>query len=355
MQKRIFSLIAIICILTGCSLDSTFLGREYKKIKDLDFGATIQLKSEPLSYIKNQLVRPAQLLLMNDLLLVTDNKSEKPLHVINLKEQKYLGQFINKGEGPNEISSPWKLSKVDENSFIITDIRQRKYLGYTLENLLASSTPFTEEKTVQTGFVSSFFYDKDHNKLFYTGNLTDNYRLHEKNLNSKEVKGYATLLEADSGSNTIEVKNHLSHTGASANKDYSLFVFSYIYSPILETYNIKTKELKTVVIPHDNEPIYRSRINEGVTEVAVTQTSLLEFTSSIISDKYIYALYAGRPIFEETPHNSTIYVFDHDLNPIKKYSLNEEIDTFVIKDDNILYGLDNITEIYPRILKYKLD
>lgn len=354
MKNKGIIIISILILFISCQSESEFLGRKVTVIKDSNF-KEISLKSKSLDYIENKLIRPTDLLIMDSLIIVVDGKSEKPLHAIDTKNKNYIGQYINKGKGPNELDAPWRLSKINQSSFLITDIFQRKYLGFTINDLLTTSVPFEEKKIVQTGRVNSLFYDKLNSKMFYIGNFPEDYRLYEKNLISGNIKGHASLLTATNGSNAIEVKNHISHALASVNKDYSLFAFSYIHSPLIETLNVTTGELKTVIIPERTEPIYESRVREGITEVGMTSESLITFPNIKISNKYIYALYSGRKLGDNELKKSTIYVFDQELNPIKKINLDAKINSFDVKNDSLIYGLDLDTDIYPKILSYTLN
>lgn len=47
---------------------------------------------------------------MGDGLLIMDYKSDSMFHYVNLKQKKYVGQFGAKGQGPDEIYSPYKPS-----------------------------------------------------------------------------------------------------------------------------------------------------------------------------------------------------------------------------------------------------
>lgn len=247
------------------------------------------------------------------------------------------------------------MSAIDDSSFIVTDFTQRKYLLYTIDSLITSSKPFIEDQLDQKGVVYGAYYNPDLNKLFYQGYLAGNHRLYEKDVKSDEVIGYATLLDAPMEPNTIEVKNHLSHAESSSNADNTLFAFAYRFAPMLETYNYKTNTLKTIVIPNKKVPIYTtSQGDNGVVRVGVRENTTNKFSDIFISEKYIYALYRGKGVFEEKAKKSIMYVFDLELNPLKKISLDVELSNFEVKNDAILYGLDITTDIYPRIVKYEL-
>ncbi|WP_281989364.1 BF3164 family lipoprotein [Aquimarina aggregata] len=357
MTKKIILLSVFIFQFISCNTKETeYLGRKNViKITDSDFKEDISLVSESLPYMTDQLILPGRLLLLDDFLIVTERKSDKTLHVIDLKTEKYMGMFVNKGEGPNEIRSPWTVSKIDNTSFIIADFRQRKYLCYTIDELMNSSIPFLEEKLEQNGITDNLYYNKNLDKLFYSGTFTENHMLFEKELTSGKIIGHSTLLDANGSLNNIEVKNHLSFKQSHSNSDNTFFAFTYAFAPVVETFDINTKMLKTITLPHTNEPIYKSVIHkDGSTSVGVINKTITEFCDVYMSDNYIYALYSGKTIGEKKSKTSIIYVFDLELNPIKKYNLDAEIQYFEVKDDTIIYGLDFETDIYPRIAKYNL-
>ncbi|GAA4109361.1 hypothetical protein GCM10022393_05910 [Aquimarina addita] len=96
---------------------------------------------------------------------------------------------------------------------------------------------------------------------------------------------------------------------------------------------------KTVVLPHQEEPLFNVTENEGETMVGVPQNFTLEFDDIIMSDTYIYALYKRRKVVDDHPENSTIYVFDYDLKPLKMFVLDNYIEFFDVVNDTVIYGL----------------
>ncbi len=359
LMRKSLLIVLIYSIISCTGSKSDYLGRkDYKMIEDSDF-KEVSLTSKPLSFLKDQLIKPSGILLVGDFLIVKERRSDQVLHVINLKKEEYTGIFVNKGEGAREIKSAWAMSKIDETSFIISDVRQRKYLCYTIDDLVNSSTPFKEGRLEQRGFTNTIFYNKNLGKLFYTGQFSEDFLMLEKDLKSGNVTGYGTLLDdASYASNSIVVKNHLSHATSSSNFDNTFFVFAYRNAPIIENFDYKTNKLKTIVLPNSNEPIYKAIKNDSgiISTVAVLDETIFHFNDVFMTDKYIYALYKGNTFKNwNKRHNSVVYVFDLELNPIKKYNLDIEILSFEIKDDAILYGLDIKTDIYPSIVQFDLD
>ncbi len=124
--------------------------------------------------------------------------------------------------------------------------------------------------------------------------------------------------------------------------------FSYcIYSEIFEILQLQKEGTLTKIKDiHFDKAIY---IPEGdgknSASAVIKKESKMAFLSGAATDKYIYLLYSGRVIgtdFYFALKSNTILVFDWDGNPIIRYNLDVDINTFTVSEDNkIIYAIVN--------------
>lgn len=353
-MKKIITICILTILLSSCS-DNSFLGRaDFKKLEDSDFTEISYVKSSQLSGIKNdQLIKPNGIYIIGDFLIISETRDEKVLKVYDLKKDSYLGGFITKGMGVNEVSFPWFVSKIDDTSFVLGDGDKREFSFYKTSDLLKELPAYKKIK-IDSVLLNSFIYDKQNDVCFYTGFTTENKLFYELDEKSNEIVGYETLLDTWKKKNLIEVKQHLSVNYIKYNSERKTFAFAYCYAPMIETFDYNTKKLKTLILPTDEKPKYKIGKDNGKTFVAEFSKTQYHFNDLVMTDDYIYGLYDGKTgETRKDKVNSMIYVIDYELNPVKKIILDTELYSFDIKD-NFIYGLDKKTEKFPRILKYKL-
>ncbi len=276
--------------------------------------------------------------LLGHYLLISDTSAQKNIHIVDIKENTYLGGFIDIGSDPDELSSQWGLSKNSDTTFIISDTYYKKFLGFNVNELLTTGKSFIRGEIDKEDIPYFFDYNEDKNSLLYAGHLTDEFRLHEKDLDSGTINGYGEILKDPTGkSDAIKARNFLSVANVSSNRSY--FAFAYIFVPMVEVFDYQKKETKTVLLPDNKEPTYYVRQEDGVLSVGAGRGATFEFDDITMSDKYIYALYTRRKISDGHPGKSRIYVFDYELNPLKIYNLDHYIQFFDVDNDEVIYGL----------------
>ncbi len=337
MGIRLIKVLVIIFLYNSSVAQTQYLGRECKKLTNDNFKESIDLVSKPLAIAEGKLIAPVKTILLDKYLIISDLDTQKNTHIIDIEEEKYLGQFIDIGSGPNQISRLGALSKIDDTSFLVSDPYEKKYIGFKVDKLLNSSVPYTRGTYEEDGHLNFLDYDIKNNKLFYSGLLTQEYRLFEKDINSGAITGHEQLLSSPSGTNTIEVKNFLSI--AKVARFNSHFAFAYEGVPLVEIFDYKNQKLTSVLIPHSKQPKYFTSVEEGETLLGITRESIYEFLDIRITDKYVYALYRGQEFSNEEPKKSVLYVLDYKLTPIKKYNLDAEIVSIAIHNDTTMYAI----------------
>ncbi|WP_024771535.1 BF3164 family lipoprotein [Aquimarina macrocephali] len=331
--------VLVIIVLYSTTIQAQYMGRAtYKQLTNDDFKEVVSLQSDTLDVISGKLIRPVKMNLLGHYLVISDISAQKNIHIVDIKENKYLGGFIDIGSGPDELSSQWGLSKSSDSTFIVSDTYYKKFLGFNINELLTTGKSFIRGEIDKEDIPYFFDYNEDKNSLLYAGHLTNEFRLHEKDLDSGTISGYGELLKDPTGkSDEIKVRNFLSVANISSNRSY--FAFAYIFAPMVEVFDYQKKETKTVLLPDNKEPTYYAREEEEVLSVGAGRDATLEFDDITMSENYIYALYTRRKMKNLNSGKSRVYVFDYKLNPIKIYNLDRYIQFFDVDNDNVIYGL----------------
>ncbi len=309
------------------------------------------LSSVKIDSISEHLKSPTHVYLLDDYLIIFENKSDKILHLFNLKNKKYQGAYIDKGQGPGEVAFPWSLSKEGNKEFILYDAQLRKILGYQIDSLINNDSFFLEQKFNQSGatnFVTTF-----DDTYFFTDESNFNNSIYSIGINteSSQINGYGKPPVLVSASDSDAIKATAASTFMAAKN--GTFVLAYRLSPRIEIFNYKNNEWKTIISPENFEIDYTVASEEGETFFAVNKNTRLAYLDVVLTDKYIYALYGKNKLLESMyGKGRTIYVYDYDGNPIKKLVLDKDIVFFDVKNDESIYALS--VDLYPEILNFKI-
>jgi hypothetical protein len=346
MLKHILLLSVVFLLITSCKEEQKLVTEKLNPYME------IKIKAERLITNIDSIISPGRILIIKDHLIISDFKGEKSFHIIDLKNNKYLNSFANKGQGPSEIVTPWNLSKIDDRSFLITDITQKKVLAFDLGNLLENkSKAFLEKNINQNGMSTSVTLYQD--DLFYIDAINGAKRLYKQSIEEdKGIEGYGKLIDIEGENNDRElVKAQLSDAFMKANNGH--FIFAYKYYPLIELFDLKTNKWISITSPYEFTPDY-SVVEEGESSFfAVNKDTKNTFIDLAVTDKYIYALYSGEILLDNYySKGKEVFVYDYDGNLIKKYYLDQELVSFDISGDSFIYGLN--VDILPELFKFDL-
>ncbi len=350
---------AIICICSNTLLgQKKYMGLPIDKFyTDADFIAQSELSSTHITDYDENFVFPNSLILMNDHLILKDIDAQKWIQVIDLKNKKYIGNFIDNGEGEQALSELQTFKKNDETSFTLYDQSSKKYMVFTVDQLINGSTPrITDSLSVDKDDLFVFFLNHNvaKNEIYYSGILSDTTRLIHKDLKTGVSTGYGRLPTPVSGLKTSHIRNQLSVS--SANSHNNRFIFPYENIPLLELFDSSAKTFKRVLLPSDDLPNYGAWIENEKEMFGIYRNTIVHFTDTYLSDSYIYVVYQGKKVVDKEKKGSVLYVFDHELKPVKKYRLDIGIDQFVVYKDKVVYGLHfKDRSEKPKLLQYNLD
>lgn len=317
---------------------------------DEDFKIEENLSSEVIQSISDSLIQPGRISIVDEYLLISDFKAGKPLHILNLKNQNHLGSYGVKGQGPGEVATPWSFSELTSKKFTLVDIVQKKILEYDIDTLLRFNRPVYEQKLNQNGFTQ--FAKVYGDTIFFDDGYKLNYRLYKSKFydvkNTSSINGYGEIpIIVDAEISDI-VKRDM--TMAHMKSKNGFFVFVYMYCPRIEIFDYGKKQWKTIISPKNFVPEFNKSVQKGFT---VTKKTVYAYPDIALTDKYIYALYSEKRIMDHVyPKSNSIYVFDFEGNPIKKYNLDKDISFFSVKNDSTIYATN--VETNPELVVFSL-
>jgi hypothetical protein len=330
MNKKIIFLF-IIFALYNCSTSKkdNFKKRSFNT-EDLD---VVNLKSTEILNVCDSTSLTTKVLCISDKLILNEARGKGFFHVVDLKNEKYLGLFGNIGSGPGEIGHGENLAKDDNGDLQIYDSQQKKIVVFNIE-LLKKNIGFEKEYQLSKliGSINTFVLDKEVYSLSFA---KPDHRIYVSDLQGNLKDSIGTIPAENNGKFLKNVFAQGHDAKIQFNND--IIALSYLTTPIIQIFNRKNKQWIVTNGPEHFPSIFIQKNNNSL---AYTKESKTAYVDIKVSNKYIYALYSGRHLFDEEFGCKDIYVFDMDGNPVKHYVLDKEIIAFDIYEDNFIYGLE---------------
>lgn len=304
---------------------------------------------------------PVRVILIDTFLIAADMKKDSILNIFSTRSKEYLGNYISRGSGPNELITCSSMTESNNSkSFWTFDISSRKFSECNIDSLLNNNTKFN--KTINFNKIKSeliainqpqwisdntlicnslfkynerfFILDKELNikKKVYNSNLN----IHEK---------FSEKILGDIFSSFIDIK-----------PDRSKIAVAGRYLDLLEIYD-NNGDLLTMTKGPTKDFNFKFDI-----ENSLNQGSLIKLPETKrgyigikTTNNYIYLLYSGkdRKNPDHYSFSNIIYTFDWNGNPIKKYELDAQISSFEIDEkENKIYGLHHDSYIITYNISY---
>ncbi|MEP1087432.1 MAG: BF3164 family lipoprotein [Algoriphagus sp.] len=309
-----------------------------------NFITTQNLNSIVLQNITDSMFIPTQIHISKNLLFVSEKSSDAILHILNIATGQYLGIHGTRGAGPGEVLNAWKLFSPDEETIGVFDPELGKAIVYDIDTLL-NENKYSKEY-LQSGMINSNGVSIVDENIYFLSNMNMPesrilyYAKTTQGLNLEKKGQLPTLDKKYPNFQAEEERSVVSHAKL-INND-KIFVVSYYNIPMMTIYDIKSaKEISIVGPDKFPEPELFGNIRY--------------YYSSYISKKYIYLLYIeNKKEFDYT--SSTILVFDHNGEPVKKLLLDTEIFQLAVYNDSTIYGLVDGTETSDfEVVKFQIE
>lgn len=356
---RIHKLIIFIYILSTISCrDNIEINQNIANTKtisfiDNDFKQVYKAKSIKLEGVSDSLFNIGKIACTEDYLVIIDFANVNPLHIINRKDDSYLGAFGDIGQGPGEVLVPWGLYSIYKNSIEVFDSQQQKIIDFNIDSLMLGGRYLKEYdlKKFENNSNSALIFK---NKIYSTSGTNIEYRLFEIGFSEIEnnLNGYGNIPD--------KVNDIPDHIHANANitnmqMDNNVFAFNYLNTPLIQVLNLNSKIDFFLSGPEFFTPIYKVDNKLKSPMYMFTKESRLGYTDAKVTNKHIYALYNGNKVSDPTGQNARIiYVFELDGSLVKKIVLDKGVINFDIYNDKIIYGIRIVEGRKFEVLKFHI-
>lgn len=338
-MRKVLVLALLIQIL-GCSEKRN----DPASYKMQDFGPLFLLDQVDTLKVPPVIYKPRGIAVYKNSLFISDD-ADTLLKVFTLPDCEFIGQYITRGRGPNEISSPRASGLFASKDFIALSGRDGRILHVDIndkEISIRKTTNLPEELFD----INYLFHLGD--SCFYGSSIT--------------IEGPGEFTSFNSITNTVKAdfaqipmvieeypessRKRLSFGAVSVRNDFKKFAKAYLLFPTIRIFDSQGKEERIVTMTDIEE-------FKGQNKTPLEELPWSQFGGKIVSTKkYIFVEY--RVLYnKETRITSHILVLDWDGNPIKimKFPDQDRVNLlpFAVSQDNkYLYTISEIAldEIY---------
>lgn len=335
-----------LAMLSGCEKNNRSIINTTQKILIEDFPQAQFLSGEIMKNISDSLFKPTNLFINGNHLFVTETTSNNLLHIINLQNNTYLGKRGKRGPRPGEVLNIWHFSSNSNGKIALFDIELGKILIYNIDSLIQNKS--AEQEYTNKNLIYSKSIGMHENDLFYLENVFNkaksSVRFYITKINdptqSSESIGNLPVLTSHYP-NFPKEQEQLVLANARLVNNKNIVAIPSNNIPLLEIYNLDTKEKQTISGP--DELPSEDRFGK-----------IYYHSYPYITEKFIYILYINDRLNPDY-NTSTILVFDHTGNPVKKIELDQKAFSLAVLNDEYIYTLsENINTFEYTISKYDL-
>ena len=306
------------------------------------------LKGEEIT-LKQPLGNPAQMILVDTLLLLQNPNRDIITDVLNIKTGEIIASFCKRGRGPGEIIYPFPPQYLKEtNEFLLHDLNGKKEVFYSLDLVLKGEAKnYTKIVKIDSVYPRRIQLVKDN--TFFCGLIGHkNGYMHCKiDMDGNVVKWINKFPDIDIEYNNI-VASNIFPTDISVSPDLSTVVVSYSKWGKIEIYDYEGNPIINYFGPDYKK--LDIRVGSGNNPV-LTSKNIETYWAAVLNNNNFMIPYSGNKyngimLFGEILH------LDFKGNLIARYKLEPAVaDIQVDWENRIIYGLN--TEMEPIILKYK--
>lgn len=271
----------------------------------------------------------ADLLFVNDYLVVSEYEGLDYFKIINIKSDKVIKKFGKKGEGPCEIKLHSNIQKVGSSSIGVFVRPDFNYVEYNLENL---DSLYCHSETKEFDFNFQKLVNLDKGLFLGVGLFNGRYVL----TNSNDYKIDSVFLDYpfDKDLNiSYEEKAMLFQGDFTIQPVINRVAFATRSIEALDIFSFDGKEMEVVKSISGNKlPVFSSS-NDGVTISAnLSESNIWGYLSVSSSNSHIYLLYSGKRTGDDFQKSKIVLVYDWEGNPIRKIELDQEVSTIAVNE-----------------------
>lgn len=321
-------MLLFICILGACKDERKHLVLDLFSESEHLFQRKSNIQEDSLATIEG-------LVCDKENLVVYDLHSGDSYTLFDKNTGEYITRFGTIGQGPGEIPSGC-YGYLLKKKFSVFDDQMRIVMKYNLDSLRNNNEkvyPMRLAKYKMPNVQISRLIAIDDSTFFCAGTYKSKYQYILFDKNSKILAyGIEVYNAADSAFNMYT--RYLANQGDLVLRPgKNMFAYSVNFSSNLDIIEIVNGKIELKKSLRLGDPIYKSMSNGIYQSVDLTEDSQVGYINLSATDRYIYALYSDKKIYENGRKSNTILVFDWEGNAVKKYSL--DVDAYYIAIDEV--------------------
>ncbi len=347
MIKKVLFIVLLISLLYNCAPSSSD-GFTEISFNENDVNS-IHVKSTEILNVCDSIVVPNTILCMSDKLIINEMGQKGIFHAINIKNEKYMGLFGNKGRGPGEMSAPWSIMKNGSGILQAFDPQQRKVVQFNIDSLI-NKNPFRNEYMLKELLgATDVFILKD--TAYSLNHFKGKNRIYVSDLKGNVIEGLGTIPDFNT-----EIPENAFAEGHSAKIQFmdNIFALSYKTTPLIQIFNNESKQSVLIRGPEHFSSIFKENPHPNIA-ISYTEETRMGYIDIKVTDEYIFALYSGKNLFKNSDFNGNIiYKFKLDGTPMKKIVLDKGVVSFDVYQNKYIYGINMDSEGKNKLLRFNL-
>jgi hypothetical protein len=351
MNNKLTVFLFFSILLISCDKKQNYQNAEYFTLND--FQENREIKSTLVEL--DSIYRPLNICCYDSLLIISDEGSDCLLHIYNRSTGHKLKEFLEWGNGPDEMQHISGLQIIGDSLFVY-DQNQTKYMLFSLQTIMMQEKVQPDRNKIIKGssctkllslpdgiIVANNLDPKAKAFSVYNSNSEFLYTKGEFPENSHEYHSdFAAKLAFE-----YEINSH-----PSAQK----VAVCYKLTDLIEIYDFSLNLLKRIQGPDYFFPIIKEEEKGNFISAGGTiGISIEAYGTPIVTEKEIWALYSGK-IMGSKEHGylkDKLFVFDWNGNPLRTYQLDVPIFRFDIDPvENKIYAITDIPEFH--IVKFDI-
>lgn len=319
-----------IVLLIGSLISCSGPSRHFPRYEDFPDEKAIRAQ---VIHLDTALFRyPFRVAVKDGIAIVLDlHNADHFFHAFSYPDWKYMTSFGKRGEAPEEMLLADCFRFISKDSIWTLDSNKMRITRWAYSQNMHKIIPVENVELDKRLIRSLDFYPMESGFLV-SDYLGDN-RQKWTDRNGKWIHSENQIpTERDYGEASRPALAQAWRSFLDYHPQKKILVMATQLGEVLEIYNLQDNTYHTIYGPH-GEPELKISQSEGM------PTGIMGFSDVKITDKYIYAVFHGRT-FKEIRQSLQkginledggryIYVFDHEGNPVNKYTL-----------DHAIYGID---------------
>ncbi len=346
---RIFILFLWLFLFSACKT------KNVQSLEDYFNNSSIQLKSQVVPVDSLFIGQVWDIEGFDNTLILLDEYKNRYFSLVDLKRNKLIRRFGQKGRGPLEMLEPVCIS-VDKakNTFQMLLRNPEQFVEYSIDDLLQNLNPEYNE-VVKFDFKEESLFNTTplYGSKRYVG--TGLFRRGKYGITNEAGVLDTVIGEIQRPDNQMNIDN---------------YKIGMVYQGITKSHPTQKKFVHVStscdLIEIVDETDYETRSFQSYfPELTIQNGTILEtrdsrvgFISLKVTSNYIYALFSGRTFNDESDKaflGNKLYVFKWNMKPVCSYVLDHDINClFVSEDDKELYSTALVND-EMQLVKWKID